>query len=376
MKSFDSTPASAEASAGRQDDPPHAGQKQRVIVLMGGPSSEYEISLATGKNIMKALDPERYLVEPVIVTKERKWLMPPRNTIPATTRHSNILQNVGMSESGLVPFQEDHALGELGEVKPDVVFIAMHGEFGEDGTVQGLLDALGVPYTGSGVLASALGMDKPRAYVIFRDAGLAVPDFFVISREEWKNAGEDISTRAEKLFQLPVVVKPADRGSSVGVTIARSSRSIEVGIVEALRHSDRVILQQYIFGTEVSVGVLEINGKVRALPPTEIVPVGSSFFDYHAKYTPGASEEITPVRLPPNTIKRIQEAALLAHHALSCSGVSRTDMIVDASGGLWVLETNTLPGLSEASILPKQAAAMGVSFSKLIDYIILAATRK
>jgi D-alanine-D-alanine ligase len=351
-------------------------KKQRVVVLMGGPSSEYEISLATGKNIMKSLDPERYLAWPVIVTKERRWLMPHWRVPLASPIYSNVLQNIGIDESGLVPFEEERAINELGEAKPDVMFVAMHGEFGEDGTVQGLLDALGIPYTGSGVLASALGMDKPRSLAVFRDAGLQVPDFFVISREEWKNAGEDISTRAEKLFQLPVVVKPADRGSSVGVTIARDTPSIEVGIAEALRHSDRAILQQYISGIEVSAGVLEINGKAQALPPTEIVPVGSSFFDYHAKYTPGASEEITPARLPQETIGRIQDSAIAAHHALGCSGVSRTDMIVDASGGLWILETNTLPGLSEASILPKQAAAGGITFPKLLDTIVESALRK
>ena len=379
--------------------------KKRIAVLMGGPSSEYEISLATGRKILSALDPERYFAQPVIVTRERQWLIPPmvglvsggslaeeflpadspgcseRNpSVPSPAGHSNILQNVGMSDAppalGLVPRAEDQALRDMRQGGVDVVFIAMHGEFGEDGTVQGLLEAMGIPYTGSGVLASALGMDKPRAYAVFRDTGLAVPDFFAIDRGAWREAGEGIRSRAEAAFGFPLVVKPANRGSSVGITIAASSADAEAGVAEAFRHADRVILQRYIAGTEVQCGVLETDAGTIPLPPTEIVPKERAFFDYYSKYTPGATSEITPPRLPADTIRRIQKTALLAHQAIGAAGMSRTDMILGADGELYVLEINTIPGMTETSLLPQAAAAIGISFPKLLDTIIEAALRK
>ena len=380
-------------------------RKQRIAVLMGGPSSEYEISLATGRKILASLDPERYRMQPVIVTRERQWLIPsmaglasggplakellPADSLDSAERdpvelspsgHAHVLENMRMGNIspmlGLVPRAEDQALREMRSGGVHAVFIAMHGEFGEDGTVQGLLEAMSIPYTGSGVLASALGMDKPRAYAVFRDAGIRVPDFLVLDRKHWREEGDTIRSRAEAAFGFPLVVKPADRGSSVGITIASSSPDAEAGVVEAFRHADRAILQRYIPGTEVQCGVLETDAGTIPLPPTEIVPKERTFFDYYSKYPPGATSEITPPRLPADTIRRIQKTALLAHQAIGAAGMSRTDMILGKDGALYVLEINTIPGMTEASLLPQAAAVVGISFPKLLDIIIELAMRR
>lgn len=349
-----------------------AVQKLRVAVLIGGPSSEYEISIATGQHILSALDPARYQIRPVIVTQERKWLVPPPE--PFQTKEG-MTQPSGLS-TALVPFEEPEALTEVLAGSVDVALIAMHGEFGEDGTLQGLLESVGIPYTGSGVLASALGMDKPHAAAVFRNAGLLVPDFLTMNRREWKREGERLTESAEETFGLPMVIKPANRGSSVGVTIAVQRCDVEPGIANAFRCADTVLLQRYIAGVEISSGVLETKHGAVALPPTEIVPKESRFFDYHAKYTSGASEEITPARLSAEATIAVQRTALAAHHAIGCRGMSRTDMILDHRGGLWVLEINTIPGLSEMSLLPQQAKAVGISFPLLLDHIIAAALRR
>mgnify|MGYP001580258339 CR=1 FL=1 len=206
-----------------------AQAKIRVAVLMGGPSSEYEISLATGRKIISALDTEKYLVQPVVVTKERKWLIPP----PSALLRSPGQENWPMA-GALVVRDEDRALDEMRSGGVDLAFIAMHGEFGEDGTVQGLLEAMDIAYTGSGVLASALGMDKPKSLAVFRDAGLRVPDFSESGRQEWERSGEAIGRGALETFGLPLVIKPANRGSSVVVSIVSGVSEIEPAAAKAL----------------------------------------------------------------------------------------------------------------------------------------------
>lgn len=311
----------------------------RIVVLMGGPSAEHDVSLASARQVIRALDPQRYDVQPL-----------------------------------LIPRDQEHALDGM-RINADVVFIAMHGEFGEDGTIQGILEAAGIPYTGSGVLASALAFDKPRAAAVLRSAGLRVPEFVTLhtsATTEERRAATD----ATATFGLPLVVKPANRGSSVGVTIARTLTEVAPAIAHAFRCSDTIMLQRFIVGTEVTCGILEVDGHETALPPTEIIPRTSAFFDYDAKYTPGASEEITPARLPPETIQRVQDTALRAHRSLGCTGFSRTDMILAPDGNLFTLELNTIPGMTETSLLPQAAAAAGIPFPQLLDTIITAALQK
>lgn len=300
-------------------------RKVRVALLMGGPSAEHDVSLATGRVISAALDRSRYEVSEIRIPKSGEW------TVPTDV---------------------------------DVAFIAMHGAYGEDGTVQQLLEDHGIPYTGSGVAASRLAMDKIRSSELFSGGGLLVPEFVGISLGK---------TLASSPFGYPVVVKPSSSGSSVGVTIVRNEEQFPAAIAVAYAHGDHVMVQKYVQGIEVTCGVLDVEAPV-ALPPTQIIPRGSQFFDYGAKYTPGASEEVTPARLPEHMIRHIQETALAAHAILGCSHLSRTDMIV-AGENVYVLETNTIPGMTETSLFPQAAAVAGVPFPRLLNWLISAALK-
>lgn len=301
-------------------------QKLRVAVLAGGPSSEHEVSLKTASNVIAKLDKKKYDAQQIIISKEGKWPMPPD------------------------------------KLSADVVFIAMHGAYGEDGTVQSILEKAGMPYTGSDVAASKLGMDKRKSSEIFASNGLLVPESFDVSR-----------------CKFPVVVKPVDGGSSVGVTIVETSDLLEDAVCEARKHSRDILIQEYIEGRELTCGVLDDGlGNATALPPTEIIPVARKFFDYHSKYVVGASKEVTPPDLPEKIIKAIQEIALKAHKVIGCSGMSRTDVIIKNSepSKIYVLEINTIPGLTETSLLPQQALVAGISFTDLLDKIIGAALNR
>ncbi len=305
-------------------------KKLRVLILGGGPSSEHEISLKTAKMVHKHLDRKKYQPMLASISRKGRWELP---------------------------------ISKIKSVA-DVVFIAMHGEFGEDGTVQKILDDIKLPYTGSGFRASALGMDKIRSRQIFKSAGMAVPKF---------------------IDSFPVVVKPSDRGSSVGVSIVKKREDLNAAIKNAKKYSKNVMVEEFVHGAELTCGVLD-DGKNNLTPllPTEIVPKMGEFFDYASKYTESGSEEITPARVPPEILKECQDIALRAHIAVGCSGFSRTDMIWSKLDGLprgktgkiYVLEINTIPGLTRQSLLPKAAAASGISFPKLLDHIIKSALRK
>lgn len=303
---------------------------------MGGPSSEHKVSLQTGGKIAEHLDREKFEVLPVKIKKNGKW--------PIT-------------------------LADLKE-KADVAFIAMHGEYGEDGQVQSLLETFSIPYTGSGPMASAWAMDKGKAQLVFAENGLSVPEGII-----FKKTDSDIDWEKVKQWELPLVVKPADRGSSVGVSIVKKFENLGSAIRQAFQRSDIVMIQKYIKGRELACGVLEVNGVSLALMPTEIVPKKSDFFDFASKYEAGGSEEITPPDLPREKLKEIQLTALRAHKALGCAGMSRTDLILDSSGKLHVLEINTIPGMTQTSLLPQQAEKMGFEFPRLLEIIIQSALK-
>src|SRR3989338_3272712 len=342
-----------------------AKRKIKVMVLMGGPSAEHEVSLAGGREVLTHLDAKKYLVEPVTISKKGEWLIsevsPPK--MLGTGDHGRALARRNATVAGITA---------------DVVFIALHGKYGEDGTVQGLLDALGVPYTGSGVRASALGMDKPRTLSIFRDAGLLVPDFQVAVKSDFASGAEKIFRSAVKRFGLPLVVKPADHGSSIGVTIVRKKSELPRAAAEALRHSNEIMFQKYVRGREITCGVLEqAHGVLLFLPPIEILPRKGDFYDYASKYADGGSDHlIPPPGLSAKKIKELQDAAAKAHRLIGCRGMSRTDFILDAKGRAYVLEINTIPGMTPTSLLPQAAAALGISFSRLLDMLIASAFKK
>ncbi|OGN01645.1 MAG: hypothetical protein A3G51_04110 [Candidatus Yanofskybacteria bacterium RIFCSPLOWO2_12_FULL_43_11b] len=315
----------------------------RVGVLMGGPSSEHDVSLNTGQNVIENLDKAKY--EPVVIkiSKTGKWF------------------------SGSKPTTPDKVFKLC-----DVVFNALHGTFGEDGKIQGILEHSGVKYTGSGIAGSAIAMDKFHSREIFKLAGLNVPRTMKLKRGE--NYAAQLSFFINKIVKLPVVVKPCSSGSSVGIQIVENVAKLEKAVVAAFKLDKFVLVEEFIKGRELTCGVLDnLNGQqVSALPVTEIIPVKNhKFFNYDAKYKTGHSNEITPAPLDEALTKKVQDIAVRAHQVLGCSGYSRTDMILkQGNGTIYILETNTLPGLTKNSLLPKAAQTAGLTFTQLLDKVI------
>ncbi len=325
-------------------------KKLNVILLIGGPSSEHDISLKSGEVILRSLDVKKYCVTPIVILKDRTWRLPHQT---APLNFSNAILFIKY------------------KLHPDVAFIAMHGAYGEDGTVQGLLESAGIPYTGSGILASSLAMDKQKSSALFSYYGMKVPRFVMYSYTDLKKNRKDIRHEVVYSIRLPCIVKPVSAGSSIGITKVSLIKNLRIALKEAFAYSDEVMIQKCIQGMEVTCSVLDTGTEQGAIPlsPTEIISKGSDFFDHRAKYETGAAEEITPARSSQKIITEIQSLALRAHTVLGCSGLSRTDMIV-GKDGIYMLETNTIPGMTETSLLPQAAAVAGISFPRLLDMII------
>ena len=299
----------------------------RVALLAGGRSGEREVSLAGARGVEQALDPAKYQV---------------KRYDPATDMA--------------------RLAAEAGEI--DVVFILLHGRFGEDGTVQGFLDLLGLPYQGSGVLGSALAMDKDCAKTLYRVHGLPVSPWRMATPADAQDPAALLSE-----LSLPLVVKPVRQGSSLGMSIAHSESELASAIAKAFQYDQEVMVEEFVKGREITVGVIG-NEQLTALPLVEIIPgEAHPFFDYAAKYQAGASKEVCPAELPEEISRLAQGYALTAHRALKLKGYSRTDMIVSANG-LVVLETNTIPGMTPTSLLPQAAAAAGLPFAALLDRLL------
>lgn len=303
-------------------------EKLHIALIAGGVSGEREVSLNGAAGVEKALDPEKFMV---------------RRYDPATD------------------------LAKLATDAPEIdfAFILLHGLFGEDGTMQGFLDLLEVPYQGSGVLGSAIAMDKQLAKELYKLNGLPVADSQIITNEDTVDVKELLNR-----LGLPIVVKPVHEGSSLGLTLAKSEEELLAGIKRALRHDSHVMLEKYIKGRELTVGVLG-NNELEALPVIEIVPGEEfAFFDYDAKYKPGATEEICPARISEDITKLAQQYAVTAHKALRLKGYSRTDMMMAEDDSLYLLETNTIPGMTATSLMPQAAAAYGLPFSEFLERLI------
>lgn len=318
-------------------------KKLTIAVLMGGQSGEREVSLASGSKVLEALLSRGHQAYPVEISPEGFWVKKGENT-PSSV---SILESVAQS---LNP-------------RPDIVFIALHGPKGEDGTVQGLLEMAGIPYTGSGVLASALGMDKHRSRLIFQKYGLATPPYYLLFR------GEPISKKLEQGAEelgLPLVVKPNDSGSSLNVFISNSLDQLQTSIEEIFETSSTVLIEKYLQGIELTVPVLG-NDDPKPLPVIEIVPPGL-FFDYRAKYN-GSTQEICPARVEEEVFRKAQAIAKVAFKALDCRGFGRADMIY-SQGEIYLLEVNTIPGLTNESLFPKSAKVAGMDFPDLIEEIV------
>lgn len=300
----------------------------RIAVLRGGRSAERDVSLRSGAQVEKALRSRGHEVTGVDVDLTT-W---------------DVLRDGGF----------------------DCVFNALHGRFGEDGTVQGMLELLGLPYTGSGVLASALCMDKARSSSILAGAGLHIPSFEELEIKE--GVGSELVERLVSTYGLPLVVKPVREGSTIGLTIAQDADQVASGLVLAARYDRRVLVQKFAAGTEITVGVLA-TPELQVLPTLEIVS-DNPVYDYDAKYTAGKSHHIIPARIPEPAQRAAMEAAGRAFTELGCAGMARVDIIVDAHGTPWVLEVNTVPGLTELSLLPDAARAAGIAFDELCQRLV------
>jgi D-alanine-D-alanine ligase len=358
-------------------DPKPGPRRLRVAILMGGPSPERDVSLTSGLQVLQAIDPSRYEALPYEITREGQFLPRPdllRLAGPGAASAPLQVGQVPAAEStALVPHRIEDVV-RAGSV--DVVFIALHGTYGEDGTIQGLLELLGIPYTGSGVLASALAMDKLRSRQVGLANGLPFPPYVVVDGGAWPANQADVRSAVAKDLGFPCVVKPNAQGSSIGVTIVRHEDGFVPAVEHALEYDDVVLIEPYLEGTELTCAILEDpkTGFPTALPLIEIVPK-REFFDYQAKYEPGACEEIIPARLPPALAREAQQLAVRAHRALGCEGMSRIDMFAHR-GKIVLLEVNTIPGLTPGSLLPRAAAAAGIDFTELVNRIITNALRR
>jgi D-alanine-D-alanine ligase len=303
------------------------GNKLTVALLAGGKSAEREVSLKSGEQVYQTLDKERYEI----------LRYDPRDDLLRLARDAE---------------------------KIDVALVILHGRLGEDGTIQGFLESLSIPYHGSKVLGSAVAMNKIFSKRLYVQAGLPVSPQVIADRLDAPNSGWIV-----RELGLPCVVKPENEGSSIGLSIVRQEQQLGDALQKAWRFDRRCLVEKYVSGTEITVAVLG-NDTLEALPLVEIIPDDKyEFFDYEAKYTPGATREICPARLPRDLTEKAQDYAKRAHLALGCRGYSRTDMIVDANEA-YVLETNTIPGMTQTSLFPQAAAAAGISFSALLDRLI------
>jgi len=335
--------------------------RKRVLVLMGGISSEHDVSVVSGTGVVRALNPQKYNVHPVLITKEGEWLWSSRE-LGAYQQENFSAQNYFADMSGTAARRaKSPALSELPDC--DIAFLALHGKFGEDGRVQALLENWKIPYTGSGVLGSALAMDKIRSKDVYRANGVPTPASAVLLRKDFQ--GTQVVAAIDKLG-LPLVIKDPCGGSSLDMGVAKTLDDAQALVERLFKKTGRLLCEQFVAGQEASCGFIE---GLPALPPTEIRITKTEFFDYEAKYQ-GVSQEVTPAEFPAELTARIQQIARAAHEALGCNVYSRTDVRIDAMGNLFALETNTLPGMTPTSLLPQQAVCIGLSYSQLIDVLI------
>src|SRR6202790_4392803 len=343
-------------------------KRLRVGVIFGGRSGEHEVSLASAASVIRALDPEKYEAVPIGIGKDGRWFIgtPAQKMLPEVLRQGHrVMLSADPSVGALLPL-EDRAAGSQ---RVDVIFPVLHGTFGEDGTVQGLLDLAGLPYVGSGVIGSAVGMDKDMAKRLFLQAGLPTGDFLAILRSEWEKGRERILKAVAKKFRFPVFVKPATLGSSVGMTKVHKREELAAALDLAAEFAPKILVERNIRGREIEVSVLG-NDEPEASIPGEIIP-HREFYDYTAKYLEEGTQLKIPAELKPAQVKKLQGLAVQAFRALELSGMARVDFFLEKKGGkIYLNEVNTIPGFTSISMYPKLWEASGIPFRELIDKLI------
>jgi D-alanine-D-alanine ligase len=383
-------------------------KKLRVGILFGGRSGEHEVSLLSAASVVNAIDKNKYEVVPIGITKEGRWLTAEhaedlllgkhagegaratqahlRAGDPETTPGAAVLAQ-GESvvvppepvhrKSGLVPFQSDAGLTRRASdraINVDVIFPVLHGTFGEDGTIQGLLELADIPYVGAGVLGSAAGMDKDIMKSLFTAAGIPIVKHVTILRGAWEKEPKKVQKLVESKLKYPVFVKPANLGSSVGISKARDRKELGPAIEEAAKFDRKIVIEQGVGGKKSKAREIECsvlgNDEPVASVPGEIVP-GKEFYDYTAKYLDEGSQLIIPAKLSKTETKRVQELAVQAFRAVDCSGLARVDFLMDPkTRKIYLNEINTMPGFTSISMYPKLWAASGLQYADLIDRLV------
>jgi len=377
-------------------------KKIRVGILFGGRSGEHEISLLSAASVFKAIDQNRYEVVPIGITKQGRWVtsadaerlltgkpLEPERQLracdPETTAAAAVLQTgeavVVPPEphkpgAGMTPFQTEAPTRRAADraINVDVIFPVLHGTFGEDGTVQGLLELAEIPYVGAGVLGSAAGMDKDIMKSLFRAAGLPIVKHVTILRSELESYSQKAQKTIERSLKYPVFVKPANLGSSVGISKVHERKELGPALAEAARFDRKIVVEQGVGGKngkarEIECAVLG-NDQPEASVAGEIVP-SAEFYDYSAKYLDEGSQLIIPAKLTKSEIKKVQELAIGAFRAVDCSGLGRVDFLMDPkSRNIYLNEINTMPGFTSISMYPKLWAASGVPYPELIERLI------
>ncbi len=333
-----------------------------VAVIMGGQSAEHDVSVNSGRMVLRHLNRDRYRVKPVRIDRDGQWMIPAGYLEEPGTPLLDYLAS---------PVSAERALEQAAADRVDVAFLTLHGPFGEDGTVQGLLELAEIPYTGSGVGASSLAIDKVRTKELVAYHGILIPPHRVFLRGEIEGREEEVIKALDREFGWPVVLKAPELGSSIGMGIAKNEAEAKGILDECLRFSSRVMAEKFIPGREVTCGVLgrALTQDLEPLPPTEIIPLESEFFDYQAKYTPGASNEITPAPIGEELTGKLQQLACRVHEIVGCDGLSRSDFILDDQD-FWFLEINTIPGMTETSLCPQAAETAGIGIPALLDRMV------
>ena len=355
-------------------------KKLRIGVIFGGRSGEHEISIRSARSVIEAMDTSKYEVVPIAITKSGNWLAPAvaAKLLPKGTQRRLSARALGQSraDAAIIGDPSRRGLARLdgnGKAEPlDVVFPVLHGTFGEDGTIQGLLEMAAVPFVGCGTLASSCGMDKVTMKALFREAGLPICKFTWLLRSEFEHEPEKVLRRAAKEIGFPAFVKPANLGSSVGVSKATDKKSLAHAIELAARYDRKIMVEEAVDGREIECAVIGNDDPQASLPGEYVIHEESArFLDYTEKYSStGNVEFVVPARISKAVMKKIQTMAVKAYKAIDASGLSRVDFFLKRDGELLVNEINTLPGLTDVSGFPKMWEGSGIPFSQIIDQLI------
>ncbi|OKO91530.1 D-alanine--D-alanine ligase [Geobacillus proteiniphilus] len=350
--------------------------KTRVGVLYGGKSPEHQVSLSTAMAVMNAIDPHKFDVIPIYITPKGQWIKGEQLTGPIEeikqlqfTSAATALIPVSLNQA---PAADSAAEGN--EETIDVIFPLLHGPNGEDGTVQGLLEILNIPYVGNGVLASAVGMDKVIMKNLFAQAGLRQAKYIAVTKYDWQKSGETVYDRIERELGYPCFVKPANAGSSVGISKCKQRGDLKAAFIEAFKYDRKIIIEEAIVGREIEIGVIGNDEPICSVVG-EIVPK-KEFYDYEAKYEDGQTELIIPADVTKEQYETIKQMAITAFQALDLSGLARVDFFLAEDGAVYINEVNTMPGFTPYSMFPLLWQHSGVPYPELIERLIALALER